>query len=268
MTQKKSKASAKKIAANRANALKSTGPRTAQGKDVSRRNSLVHGLTAEVLLLDHEDPGEFQLLRDALYEDYPPVDAIDVENVDRLVMTLWRMRRIPVFERSIIAWMMHYQQVEHDGPVGEVLVPRDAEASPRGLKGTTGDSLQQLRAGRALEALLEKNVLGKLDAHQARLSREFKYLVDTLEAEKFARIDLDLRQKAAAVKAQSVSPPRILPPAEIPEASARVAGTVASPARPAAIAWQAASARGSYVSPTEREARKLEGQANGTSTAG
>ena len=36
----------KMIAANRANAQKSTGPRTAVGKDIARRNSLKHGMTS------------------------------------------------------------------------------------------------------------------------------------------------------------------------------------------------------------------------------
>jgi len=34
-----------RIAANRANALKSTGPRTAEGKERSRCNALKHGMT-------------------------------------------------------------------------------------------------------------------------------------------------------------------------------------------------------------------------------
>ena len=34
--------------ANRRNSLKSTGPRTAEGKDKSRHNAVTHGLTARV----------------------------------------------------------------------------------------------------------------------------------------------------------------------------------------------------------------------------
>ena len=35
------------VAANQANALKSTGPKTAQGKATARRNALKHGMTCE-----------------------------------------------------------------------------------------------------------------------------------------------------------------------------------------------------------------------------
>jgi hypothetical protein len=44
------------IAANRANAQKSTGPRTAEGKAASRLNALKHGLDAESLIIPGEDP--------------------------------------------------------------------------------------------------------------------------------------------------------------------------------------------------------------------
>jgi hypothetical protein len=46
MSGKLSRVSPRKVAANRQNALKSTGPKTPQGKVYSRRNSLKHGLFA------------------------------------------------------------------------------------------------------------------------------------------------------------------------------------------------------------------------------
>ena len=44
--------SARQIAANRRNAAKSTGPKSAKGKERSRRNALRHGLTAETVIAD------------------------------------------------------------------------------------------------------------------------------------------------------------------------------------------------------------------------
>ena len=44
-----------KLEANRANALKSTGPRTLEGKARSSRNALTHGLTAQDLTALGED---------------------------------------------------------------------------------------------------------------------------------------------------------------------------------------------------------------------
>ena len=47
------------IAANRRNALKSTGPRTAAGKAASGRNALTHGLTARTAVVLDEDAGDY-----------------------------------------------------------------------------------------------------------------------------------------------------------------------------------------------------------------
>src|SRR4029077_19294486 len=45
-----------RLAANRANSLRSTGPRTPLGKSVSKLNGLVHGMRAESDILPGEDP--------------------------------------------------------------------------------------------------------------------------------------------------------------------------------------------------------------------
>ena len=54
------------IAANRANAQKSTGPTSAEGKSISRFNALKHGLDAQSLIIPGEDPAAY----DALAADY------------------------------------------------------------------------------------------------------------------------------------------------------------------------------------------------------
>jgi hypothetical protein len=57
-----------RLQANRANANKSTGPRTARGKAWSRRNALQHGLTSRIVLFDPQgapvDPNLQDLLQD------------------------------------------------------------------------------------------------------------------------------------------------------------------------------------------------------------
>ena len=50
--------SAARLAANRANALKSTGPKSPAGKLASRRNSLKHGLTGQGVVVPDEDAAE------------------------------------------------------------------------------------------------------------------------------------------------------------------------------------------------------------------
>ena len=47
-------ASPAQLAANRRNAQKSTGPRTAEGKKRASLNALKHGMTAKTVVLPHE----------------------------------------------------------------------------------------------------------------------------------------------------------------------------------------------------------------------
>ena len=90
------------IEANRANATKSTGPKTAAGKARSRWNAHKHGLTAETLTLAGEDVGDFEELRDALVARFGPRCVLEAELVDRLSGILWRLRRAPSFEAAIL----------------------------------------------------------------------------------------------------------------------------------------------------------------------
>jgi len=53
------------ILANRQNALKSTGPRSAEGKAVSRFNALKTGIDAKAQVIPGENPAELQALIDA-----------------------------------------------------------------------------------------------------------------------------------------------------------------------------------------------------------
>ena len=61
--------SARKLAANRANAARSTGPRTAEGKARVAMNALRHGLASHAPLLPGEEPAELDALATAYQND-------------------------------------------------------------------------------------------------------------------------------------------------------------------------------------------------------
>ena len=94
--------SSKQRQANRANARRSTGPRTKVGKARSRLNSRKHGLTAKTLIIVGENAEDFDELRLALVEQYDPQSALEFELVERLAGILWRLRRVPLFEAGIL----------------------------------------------------------------------------------------------------------------------------------------------------------------------
>jgi hypothetical protein len=82
-----------KRASNRANAQKSTGPKTDAGKGRSRLNALKHGLRSEDLVLPTEDADAFDDFRQAWHDDWKPCTQARFQLVETLVAATWRMKR-------------------------------------------------------------------------------------------------------------------------------------------------------------------------------
>jgi hypothetical protein len=93
-------ATARQIEANRSNAQKSTGPRTAEGKAASRRNAFKHGLASVHV---HEDLAEFQEFRASLVQTWMPADAKEMMLVDLIADGWWRMARSNRYESELLA---------------------------------------------------------------------------------------------------------------------------------------------------------------------
>lgn len=91
---------AKKLAANRANARKSTGPRTAAGKRRSSRNAVTHGLFCNDTVLPGEDARLFEQFRHAVLLKLSPQDVVELMIVDRVVIAQWKLRRLNAVEAT------------------------------------------------------------------------------------------------------------------------------------------------------------------------
>lgn len=94
--------SEKQLLANQNNALRSTGPRTDAGKQVSSQNALKHGLRAENTVIVGEDPDQFEQFRKVLLEDLAPQGALEVFLADRIVAGFWKLRRAGRVETEIL----------------------------------------------------------------------------------------------------------------------------------------------------------------------
>jgi hypothetical protein len=92
----------RQIKANRRNALRSTGPKTEEGKRQSRRNALRHGLSAETVIDGLEDSEDYQAFEAAVIADYDARTAVERELVLRLASLLWRLRRIISIETDLL----------------------------------------------------------------------------------------------------------------------------------------------------------------------
>jgi hypothetical protein len=92
----------KQIAANRANAKRSTGPSTSDGKARSRMNAWKHGLRAEKVVIAGEDAEDLQAIQRELWEEHQPLPGMESLLVERLAHYAWRMRRAVVFEQALL----------------------------------------------------------------------------------------------------------------------------------------------------------------------
>jgi hypothetical protein len=90
------------IEANRLNAQLSTGPRSAEGKAVSRFNALKHGLDAKSYCLPGEDPAILAVLHDAYQEQFHPSGPVEVHLVRTLVLADWKQQRYAALEPRVV----------------------------------------------------------------------------------------------------------------------------------------------------------------------
>src|SRR5688572_7233527 len=93
--------SERKRAANRANARRSTGPKTEAGKARSAMNALRHGLAARASLLPGEDGRELLSFAGEMEADLRPRGAAQLEVVGRIVSLSWRLRRVARVEETM-----------------------------------------------------------------------------------------------------------------------------------------------------------------------
>ncbi len=102
--------SEKQIRANRRNALKSTGPKTPEGKATVRLNARTHGLRSQEILFPGEDEDALKGLNENLRAELQPVGELENLLVDGIVAAHWRLRRLRRVEAGIFAWE-HYGEL-------------------------------------------------------------------------------------------------------------------------------------------------------------
>src|SRR5260370_25252448 len=94
-------ASPAQIAANRANAQKSPGPRSAEGKSASRFNALKHGIDAASVVIPGEDPAEYEALAADYRRDFRPQSPSEIFHVDTMLRADWLKRRLQLVEADL-----------------------------------------------------------------------------------------------------------------------------------------------------------------------
>jgi hypothetical protein len=92
----------RKLAANRKNALKSTGPKTPIGKAASSRNAIKHGiLVVAPILSGLESQEAWEAHREGIFKSLAPVGYIESLLAVRIAILWWRLCRIARYEAEV-----------------------------------------------------------------------------------------------------------------------------------------------------------------------
>ena len=92
----------RQIKANRLNARKSTGPKTAEGKAVVAQNAVKHGLFAHENVIKCEKQADFDHFRDELLAGLAPVGGVEAMMAERIVSLSWRLKRAERMNSEVI----------------------------------------------------------------------------------------------------------------------------------------------------------------------
>jgi hypothetical protein len=91
-----------KALANAANAKLSTGPATPEGKARSSQNALLHGLTAQSLIVREDQRPQFDELHSALLQQIDPQGALENFTFRQLVHAAWNLERFRNLEADLM----------------------------------------------------------------------------------------------------------------------------------------------------------------------
>ena len=118
MPNSQNSASPEQLAANRANAAKSTGPRTPQGKARSAQNARKHGFTAFTFAVVRlEDLQEVAHLKDDLLAVFQPVNSQELFALERIALTQQALLRAARLESGLFTTCLNESLDSGDNPM-------------------------------------------------------------------------------------------------------------------------------------------------------
>ena len=172
--------SIKRINANRENAKKSTGPKTASGKFRSCRNAFKHGLDSRKHLIIGEDVKEFQEMKESYIKMLEPSNILEVEECMQIIAMSWKIRRFSVVETGLYNQDMMQQLKNSTNEISAILLKRpDFESIAKEL-----DQVPELQGLAFRRDCKEENANIKLNTMYVRLTITRNKLLENYFARK------------------------------------------------------------------------------------
>src|SRR3982074_2018150 len=97
---------------NRANATKSTGPKTEAGKNIASLNAVKHGLAGQTVVLPTEDLAAYEALRNRFFNEARPVGILEEQCVEMMANKTWLLCRAAALQSNLFA----LGQIKHAPP--------------------------------------------------------------------------------------------------------------------------------------------------------
>jgi hypothetical protein len=102
-TTPKNQPSDARLRANRTNAKKSTGPKTAEGKGRSALNATRHGILSQVIHLPEEEMSSYNEFTERYVNSLAPVGAVETELANSCADLQFRLHRLAAAEHNLFA---------------------------------------------------------------------------------------------------------------------------------------------------------------------
>jgi primosomal protein N' len=185
-------ATQRQIEVNRANAQKSTGPNTPEGKSKSRLNAIRDNITGQITTLTDADRAVFEKLRAEHVASLAPETVSELKLAHAIAWDTWRLDRLRAAEMNIFALAAETTAENPD------LIEEETDTE---LQSATSDANVYLSQARRLEltSLYEQRMNRSLHRNRAELhdlqaERRRKYETDRKEEVLLARFE-DLKDK-------------------------------------------------------------------------
>ena len=96
----------------RRNGAKAAGTKSPAGIQTSSKNALKHGLTSNMIVLTNESHAKFDELHQTYLETFQPANGVEMDLIDQMVASQWRLRRIWIMQTAALDLKMDQQEAE------------------------------------------------------------------------------------------------------------------------------------------------------------
>ena len=178
--------SPEQLAANRANAANSTGPRTPEGKARSSQNARKHGFTAtSFAVVRLEDLNEVANLREDLIETYRPINSQELFAVERIALAQQAILRAARLEAGFFSLCLG----ESFDTSGQFRIPMNSQLTAE-IEISQAQNRNYLLGDGFHRLIRQNNSFALLLRYQAQAERQYRRAIEEFDRLKALRAEL------------------------------------------------------------------------------